>query len=251
MNFLPALDLAALAYFVVAWIGYAVAVEWRRQHHGGLNARMHRYREVWMRRTLARELRMVDMQIMAALQNGTAFFASTTLIAIGGALTIMRSTGEVLTVVATLPFGIVTTPAQWEAKTIGLIVIFIYAFFKFAWSYRLFNYVAIMLGAMPFASEKNTPEAERHVLRTTRLFESAGQNFNRGQRAFFFALGYLGWFAGPWVLFASTTAVVIVMWRRQFGSSAQRALIIEPPGQAPAQMPPQVTAQETTPSSAP
>ena len=37
----------------------------------------------------------------------------------------------------------------WEAKTIGLAVIFVYAFFKFAWSYRLYNYVAIMLGATP------------------------------------------------------------------------------------------------------
>ena len=137
------------------------------------------------------------MQIVASLQYGTAFFASTTLLAIGGALTIMRSTGEVLTVVATLPFGIASTPAQWETKTIGLIVIFIYAFFKFAWSYRLFNYVAIMLGAMPLAGDKKTPEAECHVLRTTGLFESAGLNFNRGQRAFFIALGYLGWFAGP------------------------------------------------------
>jgi len=243
MHFLPPLDLAALAYFVVAWIGYAVAVEWKRQHHGGLNARMHRYREVWMRRTLGREARMVDMQIMAALQNGTAFFASTTLLAIGGALTIMRSTGEVLTVVAALPFGIVTTPAQWEAKTIGLIVVFIYAFFKFAWAYRLFNYVAIMLGAMPPASEKNTPQAECHVLRTAKLFESAGQNFNRGQRGFFFALGYLGWFAGPWVLFATTTAVVVVMWRRQFASSAQRALMI--------QLPAEKAAAETAPNSAP
>jgi uncharacterized membrane protein len=247
MNFLPALDLAALAYFVMAWVSYAITVEWRQQHHGGLNARMHRYREVWMRRTLNREARMVDMQIMAALQNGTAFFASTTLLAIGGALTIMRSTGEVLTVVTTLPFGIVTTPAQWEAKTIGLIVIFIYAFFKFAWSYRLFNYVAIMLGAMPLASDKHTPEAECHVLRTTRLFESAGQNFNRGQRAFFFALGYLGWFAGPWVLFASTTAVVIVMWRRQFASAAQRALMIEPAAEVAAQ----AAVPETAPRSAP
>jgi uncharacterized membrane protein len=243
MKFLPALDVAALAYLVLAWIGYAATVEWGQKHHGGLNARMHRYREVWMRRTLSREARMVDMQIMAALQNGTAFFASTTLLAIGGALTIMRSTGEVLTVVAALPFGIETTPAQWEAKTIGLIVIFIYAFFKFAWAYRLFNYVAIMLGAMPLAGDRNTPEAECHVLRTTGLFESAGQNFNRGQRAFFFALGYLGWFAGPWVLFASTTAVVIVMWRRQFASSARRALMIEPPARAPA--------QETVPNSAP
>src|SRR5712692_245868 len=88
MTFLPVLDLAALAYFIIAWIGYAVAVEWGQERHGGLNARMHRYREVWMRRTLGREARMVDMQIMAALQNGTAFFASTTLLAIGGALTI-------------------------------------------------------------------------------------------------------------------------------------------------------------------
>jgi uncharacterized membrane protein len=119
MNFLPPLDLAALGYFIVAWVGYAVAVEWNRPHHGGLNVRMHRYREVWMRRTLSREARMVDMQIMAALQNGTAFFASTTLLAIGGALTIMRSTGEVLAVVAALPFGIAPTPAQWEAKTIA------------------------------------------------------------------------------------------------------------------------------------
>src|SRR5260370_40657107 len=63
MTFLPALDLAALAYFVVAWIGYAVAVEWRQEHHGSLNARVHRYREVWMRRTLSREARMGDMQI--------------------------------------------------------------------------------------------------------------------------------------------------------------------------------------------
>ena len=168
------------------------------------------------------------------------------MLAIGGALTLMRSTGEVLTVVATLPFGIVTTPAQWEAKTIGLIVIFIYAFFKFAWSYRLFNYVAIMLGAMPFAGDRHSPEAECHVLRTTRLFESAGQNFNRGQRAFFFALGYLGWFAGPWVLFASTTAVVVVMWRRQFASTAQRALMVE----LPAQTAGKATAPETAPKSA-
>jgi uncharacterized membrane protein len=169
------------------------------------------------------------MQIMASLQNGTAFFASTSLLAVGGALTLMRSTGDVITVVEALPFGIVTTPTLWAVKTIGLIVIFIYAFFKFAWAYRLFNYVAIMLGAMPLAGDRQTAEAECHVLRTTRLFQSAGQNFNRGQRAFFFALGYLGWFAGPWELFASTTAVVIVMWRRQFASTAQRALMIELP----------------------
>ena len=221
MTLLPAIDLAALAYFVVAWIGYAVAVEWRQEHRGSLNARIHRYREVWMRRTLSREARMVDMQIMASLQNGTAFFASTSLLAVGGALTLMRSTGDVVSVVEALPFGIVTTPTLWAVKTVGLIVIFIYAFFKFAWSYRLFNYAAILLGATPHASEAKKPYAKAAAQRVARMVTLAGRHFNRGQRAFFFALGYLGWFANAWVFIAATLAVLIVTVARQFGPGAR------------------------------
>jgi len=75
----------------------------------------------------------------------------------------------------------------------------VYAFFKFAWSYRLFNYVAILFGATPLAAAQDTPEAAAHVKRTARLFTNAGRHFNRGQRAFFFALAYLGWFISPLV----------------------------------------------------
>jgi uncharacterized membrane protein len=223
------LDLVALALFVGAWTGYALTVEFSAHGRDSLNARMNRYREVWMRRMLAREMRMVDMQIMTALQNGTAFFASTSLIAVGATLTILRSTDEIISVIAGMPFGIQMTRGVWEAKTVGLIIIFAYAFFKFAWSYRLFNYVAILLGGAPPATEKDSPEAEAHIIRTTKLFQAAGRHFNRGQRAFFFALGYLGWFIGPWVLMAATLAVVVVMWLRQFRSDACAALDAAPP----------------------
>jgi uncharacterized membrane protein len=219
------IDLIALGCFVGAWLLYAFLVEWTPAGRAGLSAYMDRYREVWMQRMLHREARMVDMQIMTALQNGTAFFASTSLIAIGGSLSLLRSTGELLTVMGSLPFAIPTTREQWEAKTIGLVVIFAYAFFKFAWSYRLYNYVAILLGAMPHAGEKETPEAEAHIRRTTQMFQSAGRHFNRGQRGFFLALGYLGWFAGPYVLMITTTAVVAVLWRRQFLSQARKAVM--------------------------
>jgi uncharacterized membrane protein len=77
---------------------------------------------------------------------------------------------------------------------------------------------------MPPATQRDTPEAEAHVIRTSRLFEAAGRHFNRGQRAFFFALGYLGWFVSPWVLFVTTAIVVVVTWRRQFASSAWAAM---------------------------
>ncbi len=227
MNLFSVLDLVALAIFVLAWIGYAIGVEWVPAGRGALNARMNVYRDIWMERMLEREVRIVDTQIMASLQNGTAFFASTSLIAIGGALTLLRSTDDILTVVASMPIGIETSRGLWETKTIGLAAIFAYAFFKFAWSYRLFNYVAIMLGATPPVEEKDTAEAKLHAMRTAKLCAAAGLHFNRGQRAFFFAIGYLGWFVSPWLLIATTIGVVIVMWRRQFASESLRALTPE------------------------
>jgi uncharacterized membrane protein len=170
-------------------------------------------------------MRMVDMQVMASLQNGTAFFASTSLIAVGGALTLLRSTDEILQVIAALPFGIQSTAVQWEAKTIGLAIIFVYAFFKFAWAYRLYNYVAILVGATPPATDKDLPEAKAHAERVGRLCEVAGRHFNHGQRAFFFALGYLGWFVSPWLLMVTSIGVAVVLWRRQFASDSRRAML--------------------------
>ena len=221
-------DIAAVAFFVVEWLTYGVTLEHSAYGRDSLSARMNRFREVWVRNMLDREARMVDMQIMASLQNGTAFFASTSLLAIGGGLALLRATNDALAVLRELPVDLTPSPALWEIKCVGLIVIFIYAFFKFSWSYRLFNYVAIMLGAMPPATQRDSAEAQAHVMRTTKLFESAGSHFNRGQRAFFFALGYLGWFISPWALFITTAAVVVVIWRRQFASNAWRSMEASP-----------------------
>jgi uncharacterized membrane protein len=217
-------DILALGFFALEWTVYAVTLEHSAYGLDSLSAPMHIYREKWIRRLLDRETRMVDTQIMASLQNGTAFFASTSLLAVGAGLALLRSTNEALGVLGALPIDLSPSPALWEIKCVGLILIFIYAFFKFAWAYRLFNYVAILISAMPPAQQRDTPEAEAHVMRTTRLFEAAGRHFNRGQRAFFFALGYLGWFVSPWVLFLTTAAAVIVTWRRQFASNAWRLM---------------------------
>src|SRR5438045_4504771 len=126
------LDLLAVGFFVIEWTVYAVTLEHTAYGRDSLSARMNVYREVWIRRLLNREARMVDMQIMASLQNGTAFFASTSLLAIGGALALLRATNEALAVLGTLPVNLNPSPALWEIKCVGLILIFVYAFFKFA-----------------------------------------------------------------------------------------------------------------------
>jgi uncharacterized membrane protein len=217
-------DYGALGFFVLAWALYHLAIESSAAGGRSLNRLMNAHRYLWMERMLSRENRVVDTTIMASLQNGTAFFASTSLFAIGGALTLLRSPDDVLTLLGESPLGIATTRLAWEMKVIGFAVIFVYAFFKFAWSYRLFNYVAILIGSVPVRPQPDDEEAKATARRAAAMHVVAGMHFNRGQRAFFFALAYLGWFIGPYVMIGATAAVLLVMWRRQFASDAIAAM---------------------------
>ena len=220
------LDLAALLYFLAAWTIYGVSVSRLRGDRISLSRIMDRHRANWARQVIVRDNRVVDTQINASLQNGTAFFASTSLIALGSVLTLSRSGDDVINLFATLPFGTVANRLTWEVKVAGLACVFTYAFFKFAWAYRLFNYSAILLGSVP-PKGADIPDSEmlRTVSRIAAMNVSAGSHFARGQRAFFFALAYLGWFVGPLILFGSTTFVVSVMWHRQFLSRIRRELL--------------------------
>ena len=216
------LDIIGMVFFAAAWIGYHFAVEMGPHAGKSLNMKMNLRRARWIRESMGRDNRIVDTQIMNGLQNGTAFFASTSLIAIGGTLTLLQSTDRVVALFSDLPFGTAPTRAAWELKVIGLALIFGYAFFKFAWSYRLFNYCVILLGALPPFDGKDETAMAHAIHETTEMNIAAGRHFNRGQRAFFFALAYLGWFLGPVSFIGFTGAVLVAMYRRQFASDATR-----------------------------
>jgi uncharacterized membrane protein len=218
------LDLAAFAIFVAAWVGYSVVVERSRYAPGSAIARMGSYRNIWFACCLSRDARIVDMQITAAVQNGTALYASISLIALGGALATLRLPDDVLSTVSRFPFAVETTRAMWQAKSIGLSVIFVYAIFQFSAAYRIYNWVAILIGAMPHAQTKDTAEANDHVKRTARVYAAGTRRFYRGLRAVLFALGYLGWSFGPLALVVSLFAVVVMMWRLEFDSDVLRAI---------------------------
>ena len=216
-------DLAALALFVAAWAIYSYTAEGRFSRRSTLTAAMNRQREVWMRTMAQRDLRMVDTSIMIGLQQGTAFFASSCILAIGGCFAILGSGDRVLGVLGDLPFATVQSRAEFELKILGLVVILAYSFFKFGWSYRLFNYCSILIGAVPIPNDRNADELETSVHRAARMNVLAGTHFNAGLRGIFFSIGYLGWFIGPAVLAAATVLVVAVLVRRQFFSRARTA----------------------------
>jgi len=76
------------------------------------------------------------------------------------------------------------------------------------------------MGATP--TTESEASAMAHQAATMNIV--AGRHFTRGLQAFFFALAYLGWFIGPWVLIGSTAFVLVVVWRRQFASDALAAV---------------------------
>lgn len=218
-------DLLAIAWFIVAWVVYSLLVTRFSGSGRSLSSAMDLQRRRWMHNMARRELRMIDTSIMSGLQSGTAFFASTSLIAIGGAFALLNAADHVYDVLRDLSLSPTTPRGLFEVKAIGLVLIFGFAFFEFGWAYRLFNYTSILVGATPPAAQAGEAAAIAAAERAAGFSIAAGRHFNHGLRAFFFAVGYLGWFFNGWVLIATTSAILAVQLYRQFLSPSARLVI--------------------------
>ncbi|MEJ0095839.1 MAG: DUF599 family protein [Methylocella sp.] len=217
-------DCIGVAFFLGVWFFYQHLNEHGYKGAKSLSVIMNEHRMAWMQSMSARDTRIADASIMSSLQNGAAFFASTSLIALGGAAAMVRATDDVLRTVADLPFGLTVARGTWELKVLGLAAIFGYAFFKFAWSYRLFIYAAILLGATP---GPESPDVDARMLaarQAGRMTIEAGRHFAKGLRTFYFSFAYLGWFLSPFILMATTSCIFLIIVRRQYFSVARRAL---------------------------
>jgi uncharacterized membrane protein len=125
--------------------------------------------------------------------------------------------------VSDIPFAARGSDELWEIKILVLIVIFIYAFFMFTWSLRQFNFVSILVGAAPLPGVGGD-EFERFAIGAGRLTSLAGDSFNDGLRAYYFALAGMTWFVHPWALIIASPLVVLVLYWREFRSEALKAL---------------------------
>ncbi|KQV42544.1 MULTISPECIES: DUF599 domain-containing protein [unclassified Rhizobium] len=226
-------DYIALAVFVLLWTGYTFTVDGRIfGNRLSLSRLMMENRRRWIMNSLKRDLKMIDTQIIAGLQAGTAFFASTTIFALGGCFALLGATDQAQAIFQDLPYVFHGGRTAFELKVGGLTCLFGYSFFKFGWAYRLFNYCSIIIGGIPMMSDLNQDieEAQRRAERAVRLNIDAAKHFNAGLRAIFLSIGYLGWFISPYVFTALTVFVIFVLIRRQYFSEAREALMETLPG---------------------
>ena len=221
-------DYLALVFFIAAWtlFNWLTSVD-RTFSRPSITRAMAIHRARWIRNSLNRDLKMIDTQIMAGLQNGTGFFASASLFALGGCFALLGATEQVEAIFRDLPIMLQGGRQGFELKVGGLAVIFAYSFFKFGWSYRLFNYCSILFGGLPMHGDtlKDPERAERAGERVIALNIIAAKHFNAGLRAIFLSIGYLGWFVNAYVFMAMTVFVFFVLIRRQFFSEAREAVL--------------------------
>ncbi len=216
------LDLLAVGVFVALFAGYTYLADHRFAEHGLMGATA-RHRIRWMEQMLARENRIYDSTLVANIARSPTFFAQTSLLILGGLIAVLGAGDRVVGIVAEVPFA--QGQATWHVKIALEIVIFIYAFFKFTWSMRQFNYLMIVMGAAPpHGSQGAMDDGRRVVARASRISDIATQHFNSGIRGYYFGLAALGWFVHPLLLMAVSALVLLVLWRREFHSRTLDAL---------------------------
>ena len=231
-DFTP-LDYLVLGLYAASWFGYALFADFSRWHERSIMKLMDDYRRRWMREMLRRDNRIVDTNIVASLQNGAAFFASTTVFAVGGLIAALGASEQSIALISTLPFAQPGSTQVWQAKVLLMVFVLSYAFFKFAWTFRLQNYCQVLLGAAPVETGP-APEAEAHAERAAKISALAAWHFNRGLRAYFFALAALTWFIHPLLFGGTILYVLYVLYRREFRSRSLKALretgVVDRPG---------------------
>ncbi len=220
------LDFMAFALLVSAWLLVGFAIDNAPRNRPSVSVLMAQYRREWMVQMVGRDPRIFDAQILATLRQGTSFFASATLIAIGGTLALLGDLDRVIGIAGDL------TPGQepqivWEFKILVVLAFLANAFLKFVWANRLFGYCAVVMAAVPNAADD--PAALGRARKAGEINITAARGFNRGLRALYFALATVAWLLGPWALIVATGVTVLVLLRREFASQS-RAVLLERDG---------------------
>ncbi|MDV6314767.1 DUF599 domain-containing protein [Idiomarina sp. HP20-50] len=224
---LSLLDLAALAFFFFSWVGYSLFAKRRAKTTHCLSSILCSLRIDWFTTVMHKDNQVADASLIGNVERTVTFFASSTILVLAGVITVLAHADEVVFVLDKLPLTPHTSAIMVQFQLAVLALIFIYAFFKFTWSIRQFGFVSVLLGASVEYHQDNKPEEERDrfARHAAKVLDQSGHEYNKGLRTYYFALAYLSWFLHPLALIASSAAVVIVLYRREYRSRVLRELL--------------------------
>lgn len=222
------LDLAAFAAVILLWIGVGRLIEYPPAARSSVSVVMAEYRREWMRQFVTRQPRIFDANVIDSLRQGTAFFASACMIAIGGGVALVGNPRQLADISAELPLP--DAGVALEFKLILVVAFLANALLKFIWAHRLFGYCAILMAAVP--NDPADPLAFPRASQAAEVNITAAKSFNRGLRSIYFALGSLGWLLGPVALIVTATLTAGVLVRREFASHSREVMLSDGQGRS-------------------
>ena len=218
---MSSLDWAAVALFILCWLGYEPVLRVLSRRFGTLNQDMDVVRQVWMSAMTRREIRLVDSQLMGHSINSASFFASTNLLLIAAGAGILFGGEAALRGFAAVGAEAVPLPLL-EAKLALILVCLVRGLLDFIWSIRQLNYTLAVIGSVPEQDEALDRVALGRA--AGELINPALASFSQGVRAYYFALAAAAWLMGPLWLGAGVIAAFSLLIWRQEGSPAARAI---------------------------
>jgi uncharacterized membrane protein len=222
---IPHLDLAMLGLLLLAWL----ISGWLSEHPPAalpsVSWLMEDYRRDWMRTFVTRQPRIFDATLIDSLRQGTAFFASACMIAIGGGVAVIGNAAAVQRLADELPLAGVGPDVA--VKMLPVIAFLANALLKFVWAHRLFGYCSILMAAVP--NDPSDPLAFHRAGQAAEINITAAKSFNRGLRSIYYALAAIGWLIGPWGLMAGTAVATAILIRREFASVSRRVILMREP----------------------
>jgi uncharacterized membrane protein len=217
---LPWIDWVAVVVFFGGWSGYAWFARDRARTRPSILASTNRVRRQWMLQTTYRSVRVLDGSVVQNLSTSPSFFASTTVLIIGGLLAVLGTSDKATELVREIPFAAANSVLIFDLKLILLLGVFVYAFFRFTWSMRQYTFGALLVAAAPEASQFEEQGLPRDPFadKAGRVMGLAAETFNDGLRAYYMAFAAVSWFFSPVAFMIGTAGVIYILYNREFHS---------------------------------
>jgi len=211
---MPAIDLAALGFFLFCWLFYEPLLKQLGKEKNVINTDMTVIRRRWMQEMAVREIALLDGQLLGHAINSASFFASSNLILIAAAAGVLFGGDSALKTIEDLAVLAPASTLVFQIKLGIVLVALARGLLDFIWAIRQMNYCLAAIGATPMWSPRAV--LDEYAEATGAILNPALSAFNAGVRGYYFALAAAAWLLGP-IAFAVATggAMVLLLWRQR------------------------------------
>jgi uncharacterized membrane protein len=213
------LDWIALVVWITVWLGWPSILKWLPGDDIG--RQMASFRALWAAQIPNHYDRIADVGIARNLLASVTFFASTTVLLIGGLVGVLGASTQIVPLLDASDLFAQHNLLEFEVKVGVMLLAFISAFYKFCWSIRLHAYTTILIGSASSETAENASKISEQICALSSL---AAHHYTMGLHTYYLSSALFAWLIDPLALLIVLATTSGVLIRRESFSKASRIL---------------------------